>query len=59
MIQMQYRESSIEQKPWNIYGESTRITKDMKKFSRELATNEFRFYEVRYVNTKLNPELKI
>lgn len=59
MIQMHYRESSLQQKRWEIYGEARIITKDMRRYARELSRNEFRFYEVRYVDTKKNPELAL
>ena len=59
MIQMQYRESAVEQKAWAIYGESRIVTKDMRQFAKELRANEHRFYEVRYVDTKKNPELAL
>lgn len=57
MIQLQYREMSIEQKPWEVYGQANILTKDMKQARRELQNNDFRFYETRVVDTKKNPEL--
>lgn len=59
MIQMQYREMTLEQKSWEVYGEATIITNDMKQAARDFRNNEHRFYEVRYVNTKANPELAL
>ena len=52
MIRMEYRERTLDPKPWDVYAESHRITKDMRRFACELAANEFRHMEYRYVDTK-------
>lgn len=52
MIRMEYRERSLTPKTWEVYAESNRITKDMRQFARELANNEHRHMEHRYIDTR-------
>ncbi len=59
MIQQQYRNKEEMSGNWHLNSAHHFITKQMKQDAKDFKTREYGDYEVRYVDTKKQPELAI